>query len=177
MNITKTWLIDQDTSSIAIKFAEEKNLIDLPPADFCEKLVEYGEIHYLFWIIFNILDNKDVVKYIVHFVESNLGIFEENFPDDKCLKKALNKAKLWLINKATEREACLILDIAPGIIILSRNLGIYREVCKELFDNGIKLVREVDLNGGTFRKIPLSRSIHLEKMSRINKIRETNNLS
>ena len=71
-----------------------------------EEVKEEGEdiYNWCYWLIVRLLQHKERVRFAVHAAEMVLNIFEEEYPEDKRPRQAIEAAKAWLENPCEETQ-------------------------------------------------------------------------
>ena len=101
--LTLEWLELKNACSEGIDWflkQEESNVEKI-----LEKLEEENITQYQNWLITNLLNKKNNVRYAVFAVKQVLSIFEDKYPDDKRLRKAIQVAEKYIEDDASAAAA------------------------------------------------------------------------
>ena len=119
MKITKEWLEDNNACKEGIEFIKQAGFIDLPVKEFIEKLIKIDKLDWANWIIIHILNSIDLLKYAIYAAEEVLPIFEDKYPNDDCLRKAIESAKVFNENPHKETDNTIIVESYNNAIVAS----------------------------------------------------------
>ena len=82
------------------------------PIRCIDQLVKITKYTYATWLIAYLLSPKNAAKFAIYSAEQVLPIFEEEYPDDNRLRKAMRSAKMALKNPTKENIEAVLADAA-----------------------------------------------------------------
>ena len=104
MKITKAWIKKHNPCEKAMKWVED-NIETSDDIEVLQLLVKNDRLDWANWLIVRRMKYKQYVSYAVYAAEQVLYIFEEEYPDDKRPRKAIDAALKCIKNPSNKNKA------------------------------------------------------------------------
>jgi hypothetical protein len=144
MEITKEFLKEKDICGEVFEWFCNQNETDL--TKIVNKLLEKDRFDEANRLIIKLLNKDKQKKYAIHAAESVLFIFEDEYPDDKRLRNAINIAKEHLKNKsaaATDDAAAAAYAAAATDDAAAAAYAYADNILKQkIIEYGVRLINE-----------------------------------
>src|SRR5271157_2942357 len=86
-----------------VYFAE--NYTEIDHADLIKDLIKKDKVNWANWLVSKLLNTDNIIRYAIYSAELVIYLFEEKYPNDDRLRKAIEAAKNYLNDPTKENRS------------------------------------------------------------------------
>ena len=110
------------------------------PIKILDQLIAENKLDWANWFIVRIMNREQRIKYAIFAAEQVLYIYEEKYPDDNRVRKAIDNAKKCLINPNKDAAAWLVVSAWVAAWAVSATDAAYDTTLLKILDYGKALI-------------------------------------